>query len=139
MPDSIITQHPDARRRTARVETNFAVTIIGQDESGAEFQIQAISTVVSPGGASFSLGGDARVLERLRVGQLVTVETSLSTLEAQINGLWTEPKEPQPEDHLRPHMGLKLLYDQTWMQGPDAGDLITVPTESLQQAGRDGE
>lgn len=126
MQDSIIVENPQSpgnkfgsRRSTARTYSPFTATISGQDSSGHEFTVQAVSTVVSPGGASFSLDGGLEAMRQFSKGQTVTVETSLATLTAEINGVWTEPKEPQPEDLLRPHIGMKLLDGQTWTQDID--------------------
>jgi hypothetical protein len=121
------------RRRTPRVPTNFTATIIGRDASGAPFHLQAVSTVVSPGGASFSLDGPADVLAKLSVGQRVTVETTLGELEAEVNGVWTEPRQPTEGVTLSPHVGLRLLNDQTWMQPSD--DLTDLGLREVSQAG----
>jgi hypothetical protein len=103
-----------ARRRTARVKSNFTATISGTDAAGGDFEIEAVSTFVSPGGASFSLGEDEGVAGRFHVGQRVSVETSLGTLEAEVNGVWFEPKDSPEGEPRRPHVGLRLLDGQTW-------------------------
>lgn len=102
-------------RRTDRVKSNFTATISGTDEGGVGFEIEAVSTVVSPGGASFSLGENEGLVKRFSVGQRVSVETSLGNLDAEVNGVWFEPKDAAEGESRRPHIGLRLLGGQTWM------------------------
>lgn len=108
-----------ARRRSERIRSKFAATISGQNEDGEEFQVEVVSTVVSPGGGSFSVAGDEGLFERLRVGQAVTVETAVGTLDGEINGKWYEPKDAAPGEPRRPHIGIRLTGGQTWMQPDD--------------------
>jgi hypothetical protein len=104
------------QRRTPRHEHHFTCTIEGRDGEGRQLSLSAVSTMVSPGGASFSLTREnASVLERLTVGQEVTVVTTLARLRGEVNGKWLEPKEPGEGVRQRPHVGVRLLDNKTWV------------------------
>ncbi len=115
VPASPLNAQEELRRRTARVATNFTVDICGQTATGQNYKYAAVSTVVSPGGATFVLDCEACDLEGLRAGQRVSVETSFGTVKAEINGLWTEPKNPAGAEAVRFFIGLRLSEGHTWM------------------------
>jgi hypothetical protein len=107
------------KRRTPRHEVRSSVTIEGRSPAGEPFALPAVSKAVSPGGGSFSFTGafacDASVLDRITVGQEVTVVTSLDRLRGQINGKWLEPKDARAGETQYPHVGIKLLDGKTWV------------------------
>lgn len=87
--------------------------------------MHAVSHDVSAYGASFFITAGAEALEDLRVGDVVTLNTSTARgLRGQINSI-----RPVGEEDTRPLVGVKLLDGQQWLNDGqlDAALLDLVP------------
>ncbi|HEY0007071.1 MAG TPA: PilZ domain-containing protein [Pyrinomonadaceae bacterium] len=94
---------PSQRPRSPRVPVDFAVEIEGRNPQGEQFRAQAKAVKVSRGGAT--LLTDAP----LTIGAQVRVTPPYGrTLEAEVNGVWTEEEDGQQR------VGVKLLDENGW-------------------------
>ena len=91
------------RPRSPRVPVEFALQVEGTDVNGKVFTLSGKATKISRGGATIIV--DAEVA----VGEVVKLIPPFgSTLDAQVNGAWTDDLDGQRR------IGVKLLNEDGW-------------------------
>src|ERR1044072_8696741 len=104
MSDSTRTDPPSQRPRSPRVPVNFTVGLEGFDDDGAPFKVSAEAVRVSRGGATLITDIPAHVVLKVRLPP-----PSARSLDAEVNGVWTEG------DDGRQYIGVRLLDPHGWL------------------------
>lgn len=110
------------QRRNQRVPTYFSVEIsfapVGEEggETVEMVNISGTTREVSSQGASVTLDCERETFGMLRPGQQIRVSSAYgSDLDAQVNGVWTEPQEPVDGEEPTFVMSMKLTDSVGWM------------------------
>ena len=91
------------RPRSPRLPVEFALEVEGTDASGESFQVQAMATKISRGGATLVIDVD------VPVGSVVQLTpASGGKLQAEVNGSWID------EIDGKRRIGVKLLDTNGW-------------------------
>jgi hypothetical protein len=91
------------RPRSPRVPVEFALDVEGTDRSGEQFQAKATATKISRGGATLMIDVDISIGTVLKL-----VPPFGGTLEAEVNGAWTDELDGKKR------IGVKLLDGDGW-------------------------
>lgn len=91
------------RPRSPRLPVEFPLDVEGTDTSGKSFQVKAMATKISHGGATLLIDID------VPIGSVVQLTpASGATLKAEVNGSWID----EIDDKRR--IGVKLLDENGW-------------------------
>jgi hypothetical protein len=99
----VLRQARAQRPRSPRVPVNFAVVLEGETPGGEAFKSQATAVRVSRGGATLVTDVEVAVGNQLHI-----IPPFGRTLEAEVNGVWTDAEDGKQR------VGVKLLDPHGW-------------------------